>query len=396
MKQYIFILIMCVCGAIAPQRMWADSQFTYKATKDLSSKFQDVFGSYGTVTCGTWTDADTEVTVTVAGKVTSIGISDFYECFYLTYITIPEGVTSIGNWAFASCAFLTSITLPSTMTSVGDAAFAFCSNLTSITVQSSNATLGQDAFSSCSNLQKIYVPAGSVATYKAATNWSSYANKIKEIPSPSPFDVTITKAGASEATLSKEMATLITINKSAAGAAQVKVQSGEEDVTPTQFELNTRYDFAITKVPTINPGEDDLEGDIIAKAPRRTAALQEPTLTGPALVVRTATAYTTYPLDAEHTDIKLQMNTSGNIMVNGAEVEGVTSIYFMSQQETDLVETGDVNADGFVTIADLALLIDLLNQGGTITNPAADVDGQNGVNIADVHALSNKLLGKGD
>ena len=49
---------------------------------------------------------------------------------------------------------------------------------------------------------------------------------------------------------------------------------------------------------------------------------------------------------------------------------------------------GDVNGDGAVNIADVTALIDyLLGSGGSINVDAADVNGDEAVNIADVTAL---------
>lgn len=53
---------------------------------------------------------------------------------------------------------------------------------------------------------------------------------------------------------------------------------------------------------------------------------------------------------------------------------------------------GDVDGDGFVNISDVTALIDLLLGGENVFNEAADVDGDNIVNISDVTALIDKLL----
>ena len=53
---------------------------------------------------------------------------------------------------------------------------------------------------------------------------------------------------------------------------------------------------------------------------------------------------------------------------------------------------GDVNGDGSVNIADVTALIDLLLGGSTISNPVADCNLDGTVNIADVTALIDYLL----
>ena len=60
--------------------------------------------------------------------------------------------------------------------------------------------------------------------------------------------------------------------------------------------------------------------------------------------------------------------------------------------EKGAYERGDVDGDGSVNIADVTALIDLLLGGGTITNPVADCNQDGGVNISDVTALIDFLL----
>ena len=148
----------------------------------------------------------------------------------LTSIVIPEGVTEIGKWAFRNATALTSITLPDSLESFGAYAdnamtfmgtkitnivipdkvtemprnmFARCNELVSITYGSgitqanyvASAALPKLAeiiFTSATpptistdfledqtlaNLQ-IKVPAAAVDAYKAAENWTAYADRI--------------------------------------------------------------------------------------------------------------------------------------------------------------------------------------------------------------------------
>ena len=160
--------------------------------------------------------------------VTSIGIYAFYSCSNLTTVNFPAA-TSIGDSAFNNCSNLTTVNFPAA-TSIGDRAFNSCPNLTTVnfpaaksignnafyrcsnltTVNFPAATsIGDSAFNKCPNLTTvilrsetmckllytsafsntpiksgtgyIYVPTALVDTYKAATNWSTYANQIRAI-----------------------------------------------------------------------------------------------------------------------------------------------------------------------------------------------------------------------
>ena len=57
---------------------------------------------------------------------------------------------------------------------------------------------------------------------------------------------------------------------------------------------------------------------------------------------------------------------------------------------------GDVNHDHSVNIADVTALIDYLLGSGNVCTTCANVDGDNGINIADVTALIDKLLNSGN
>ena len=93
---------------------------------------------------------------------------------------IDDVLTSIGNYAFSQCSNLTSVEFP-VATSIGSYAFYQCSNLTSVILRNTSqvATLtNTNAFDSAPNAI-IYVPDALVNDYKAASNWSTYADRIK-------------------------------------------------------------------------------------------------------------------------------------------------------------------------------------------------------------------------
>ena len=165
--------------------------------------------------------------ITIPNSVTSIELGVVYECYSLASITLPNNVTSIGTSAFYNCYSLASITMPSSVTSIGESAFFKCSSLASITILNGVISIGQEAFDSCYSLSsitmpnsvtsiaqmafddcwsvafydftactsvptlsgssafgniapdcQIRVPASLVDAWKAATNWSTYANYI--------------------------------------------------------------------------------------------------------------------------------------------------------------------------------------------------------------------------
>ena len=119
--------------------------------------------------------------ITIPDGITSIGGAAFYNCYSLASITIPDGITSIGNNAFYNCYSLASITIPDGVTSIGSGAFRYCYGVAfyDFTACTAVPTLSStDAFTRIAADCQIRVPSSLVDTWKAATNWSTYADHI--------------------------------------------------------------------------------------------------------------------------------------------------------------------------------------------------------------------------
>ena len=93
-------------------------------------------------------------------------------------IILPQNLTKIGAFCFDGSS-IKQIAIPDTVTEIGERAFGYCDQLASITcLAATPPTLGNGAFTPGPAGFTIKVPAASVAAYKAATNWSSYADYI--------------------------------------------------------------------------------------------------------------------------------------------------------------------------------------------------------------------------
>lgn len=94
--------------------------------------------------------------ISLPNGLTTIGERSFASA-PLTSITIPASVTTLGNRAFAGTQ-LTTVTIPSTVTSIGNNAFAFIKTLKSAKIL--NSTLSEFEFESCANLKEVTIGSG--------------------------------------------------------------------------------------------------------------------------------------------------------------------------------------------------------------------------------------------
>ena len=163
--------------------------------------------------------------VVIPNTVTYIGGSAFYSCYSLKRISIPNAVTYIGDAAFNGSGLFGAVDIPDTVTAIGSSAFGKCCSITSVVISGRIKTIDNNTFTNCYSLSSIvipdsvtlikssalysckflqyiyikattppelysssistvgaiYVPDESVAAYQAATNWSSFADRIKGI-----------------------------------------------------------------------------------------------------------------------------------------------------------------------------------------------------------------------
>ena len=120
--------------------------------------------------------------IVLSGINGSLGGGSFTACYSLNGLSMPNGITATGFSSFSNCNTLKKLIFPSTITSLTSSSF---SNTNSTTVlydfskHTSVPTLSStNVFTGIKPICKILVPLSLEATWKAATNWSTYANYI--------------------------------------------------------------------------------------------------------------------------------------------------------------------------------------------------------------------------
>lgn len=126
---------------------------------------------------------DRSITELQDNITTSIAAQKFRGCAALTNVIFPS-VTSVGLAAFWNCTALKQADFEKTVSFYTNA-FYGCSALAALILRNTEAVSSLTGNLSgtpiASGTGYIYVPAALVATYKAATGWSTYADQIRAI-----------------------------------------------------------------------------------------------------------------------------------------------------------------------------------------------------------------------
>lgn len=152
-------------------------------------------------------DSLSNITIPITNHITNIDESAFNGCASLSSITIPKGVTTIGDSAFEDCDALLDVTILNGVKYINSSAFSDCDSLSTVIFPDGLVSIGDWAFDCCNEIIcfdftqlssiptlsstkalgtidflhpdcEIRVPASLAEQWKAATNWTVYADHI--------------------------------------------------------------------------------------------------------------------------------------------------------------------------------------------------------------------------
>ena len=297
----------------------------------------------------------------------------------LKSVTIGNNVTTIEQEAFKDCSGLTTVTLGTGVTSIGNDAFKNCTSLTTIhsnrttppTIQST--TFDSNHYSNA----KLYVPKSAINSYKAANYWKNFYMILPN--DGTELDYALNVPGGNihfttgnfpwfvygNSTRVYAEANLAT-TPYASSVLTAEVTVTQESIVSFDYRTRTIYGGSL------DPCTFAIDGTV--------------KLSTFAIEMNDWSNFTADLPAGTHTLTWTYVPTNPTIgYTNWFAVDNVS----ITAKPT---QTGDVNGDGQVTIADVTELIDMLLGNGTAP-AAADVNGDGSVTIADVTELIDRLLG---
>ena len=148
------------------------TEYAFKSNKNIKSiKLSD---NITEVEKGAFSFCMNLKTVVFSKNVTEIK-DDTFTATAIESITNLDGVTSIGMSAFDSCPYLTSITFSNSLKYIDSSAFILCSSLEEITIGDNVEYIGSAAFLLCNKLEKIIIP---LTTNNIGSNAFGSCNKL--------------------------------------------------------------------------------------------------------------------------------------------------------------------------------------------------------------------------
>lgn len=354
--------------------------------------------------------------MTIPNSVLLIGDKAFYSCSSLTNLTIGNIVTTIGEDTFSGCSSLTKLTIPNSVTTIGNCAFSSCTGLTSMIIPESVNSIGVNPFKGCTNLTNIVVRSGNRvydsrsncnAVIETATNTLIAGCKNSTIP----YSVSIIGSssfydcdGLKSISIPNSV---VTIGKSAFsdcdGLYSVTIPN-----SVTSIGENAFFGCGVLRSVTIGNSVASIGDDAFWCC----RSLRNLTIGNSVNSIGQAAFYNCSGLTDIYCNILVPSNvTMGTYVFEYVPKEvctlhvpkGTKSLYKQAEQWKDFaniiddievsVIPGDVNGDEKVNVSDVTALVNMILGVVPKDEDSADVNGDGKVNVSDVTALINIILG---
>jgi hypothetical protein len=342
--------------------------------------------------------------ITLPNTIQSIGKYAFYDVNNLKHINFSEGVTSIGQMAFAYCNNMQKVIIPNSVKSIDYAAFYGCTALDTLILGAGVEQIGDYAFNSSENLEivlsfplippvitesvfanaaynnaKLYAAVSALPAYQAAVGWRNF----NHIVNMHTLDEALNAPGGNIHFEESDYSWIVWDD-----GERLFAMSGNAGVHNSSSTLRTTVKVS---EPSILSFDFKAWGESDMNAPNTHYDECVFMVNGTSIF-----RYGARDNDWETFTYELQPNVTYQLrwFYHKDVSDNGVGDYFALDNIKIAPKTmrGDVNGDGSVNISDVTALIDLLLGGGTISNSAADCNQDGNVNISDVTALIDHLL----
>ena len=357
--------------------------------------------------------------VTLPGTATSIGEAALAGCTALTSVTLPAELTHLGSYALAGCTALTTIALPHGLVSIGEGALTGCTALTGVTIAAAQSPMagtspslerpfalshiGSRAFAGCSNLKTVqlgflvqHIGAAAFAGTKLTTadltgmtrlaevgDWAYAQTPITRALLPS----TVTALGWGAFLLNTQL-TQISLPSSLATLPALAMAGSNKlsQVDLSQMSIDSIGDYALYNLNKV--------GQVVI--PSGTQYVGTRAMAGMTGLQQVITHADAVPSLGDN----VWQNVDQSSVVLKVPSSSIDSYRSAEQwREFDIQSgglPGDANGDGLVDIADINAVINYMlgRPNSTFVFDTADVDENGSIDIADINGIINLMLGK--
>ncbi len=319
--------------------------------------------------------------------VTSIADNAFRDCEGLRSVHIPASVTKVGTRAF-SHAGLDSITLPNSVKTLGSLAFEYCTHLVSARLGQQIRKINNGTFNYCTSLSRVVLP----DSLKSIETMAFHRCALEQLYLPPHVVLIYEKAFGNCNKLTavhiSDIQAWCNIKFNMANANPLmlahRLYVGGQQVTRLSLppSVSTIGNYAFCGM--------DVEALTI---PATMTSIGRNAFQG-CSDITTITSQATVPpavASAQTFDQACYSQATLYVPLGCAAAYRAADVWkqFLNIQEVDMAITGDVNADGEVSIADVEALVAAIITGDT----TLDVNGDGETDIADANAIIDIILG---